>query len=70
MNTGFAVANIPLFTIGKFEIYRLILCNIVCEGLLSLIFAYFSFNDMGKVSFVLNCASLKNAILKRIFNIF
>lgn len=45
---GFAVANIPLFTIGKFEIYRLILCNIVCEGLLSLIFAYFSFNDMGK----------------------
>lgn len=45
---AFAVSNIPIFTIGKFEVYRIVLCNFVCEGLLSLIFAYFSFIEMGK----------------------
>ena len=37
-----------MFTIERFEIYRIVLCNFVCEGLLSLIFAYFSFIEMGK----------------------
>lgn len=48
VDPGMAVANIPYFTVQKFELYRPILCNLVCEGILSLIFAYLSFVDMGK----------------------
>jgi len=47
-NPTLAVANIPLFTIQKFELYRLVLNHFVCEGLLSLIFVFFSFTYVGK----------------------
>jgi len=45
---GFAVANIPYFTILRFEIYRPVLCNLVCESLLSLVFICMSFVEIGK----------------------
>lgn len=44
----YALANIPSFTLGKFEIYRIILSPLVNTSLLSLIFAYLSFCELGK----------------------
>jgi len=35
--------NMPLFTLTRFELYRLILAPFVCTSLVSLVFAYFSF---------------------------
>mmetsp|Transcript_7370 Transcript_7370/g.9521 ORF Transcript_7370/g.9521 Transcript_7370/m.9521 type:complete len:350 (+) Transcript_7370:1320-2369(+) len=48
VDQGFAVANIPYFTILRFEIYRPVLCNLVCESLLSLVFICMSFVEIGK----------------------
>jgi membrane associated rhomboid family serine protease len=44
----FALANIPHYTVLKFEIYRIALSPLVCTNLLTLIFAYISFLDNGK----------------------
>eukprot|EP00586_Coscinodiscus_wailesii_P012516 CAMPEP_0172512252 /NCGR_PEP_ID=MMETSP1066-20121228/242866_1 /TAXON_ID=671091 /ORGANISM="Coscinodiscus wailesii, Strain CCMP2513" /LENGTH=347 /DNA_ID=CAMNT_0013291973 /DNA_START=96 /DNA_END=1139 /DNA_ORIENTATION=+ len=44
----FPLANIPLFTIYHFELYRIVLSPLICSSLLSLIFAYISFTDNGK----------------------
>lgn len=43
-----ALANIPLFTVQKLELYRLVLSPIVCTDFLNLLFAYLSFLDNGK----------------------
>jgi membrane associated rhomboid family serine protease len=45
---SFAVANIPHFTVFKFELYRIVLSPFICPGLFSLIFAYMSFVDNGR----------------------
>jgi hypothetical protein len=48
VNPSFAIDNIPYFTIFKFEIYRIVLSPLVCQRILSLVFAYIGFVDHGK----------------------
>lgn len=48
VDPSFAVANIPHFTIFKFELYRLLLSPFICQGFFSLVFAYISFVDNGR----------------------
>lgn len=45
---SYPLANIPLFTVFHFELYRVVLSPLVCTSLLSLVFAYISFTDNGK----------------------
>lgn len=47
-NPSFALNCIPFFTIFKFEVYRILTSALVCNSILSLIFAYISFVDHGK----------------------
>lgn len=42
------LGNIPLFTVLKFEIYRIVTSLFVCEGFFSLFLAFFSFLPTGK----------------------
>lgn len=44
----FGLANIPMFTVYKFEIYRLFTSLFVCTSFFSLSLAYFSFLPTGK----------------------
>lgn len=48
VDPSFALDNIPYFSILKFEIYRVVISPLVCQSILSLIFAYISFVDHGK----------------------
>lgn len=48
VDLSYAVSNIPLFTVFKFELYRILFSPLVCTSILSLIFAYMSFTDNGK----------------------
>lgn len=48
VDPSYAVSNIPLFTVFKFELYRILFSPLVCTSILSLIFAYMSFTDNGK----------------------
>jgi membrane associated rhomboid family serine protease len=48
IDLSLAVANIPHWTILKFEVYRLLLSPFVCTSFFSLLFAYMSFVDNGK----------------------
>jgi membrane associated rhomboid family serine protease len=48
MDLSLAVANVPQFTIFKFELYRIILSPFICPGLFSLVFAYLSFTENGR----------------------
>jgi membrane associated rhomboid family serine protease len=48
LDLTYALANIPYFTITKFEIYRIFTSLFVCTSLLSLIFTYISFVETGK----------------------
>ena len=48
VDPSFALNCIPYFTIYKFEIYRIITSPLVCQWILSLIFAYIGFVDHGK----------------------
>jgi membrane associated rhomboid family serine protease len=43
-----ALANIPLFTIQKLELYRMVTAPLLCDSLLNLVFAYLSFVENGK----------------------
>lgn len=45
---SYATATIPYFCIYRFEIYRIIISPFICQSLLSLVFAVFSFTDNGK----------------------
>lgn len=45
---SFALNCIPYFTIFKFEVYRILTSPLVCQNLLSLVFAYISFVDNAK----------------------
>ena len=47
-DTSFAFANKPVFTIYKYEVYRIITSLFICSSFFSLIFAYFSFVPVGK----------------------
>jgi len=40
--------NSPIFTLGRFELYRIILSPFVCDSLMLLVFSYFSFLRHGK----------------------
>ena len=42
------LGNVPIFTLYKFEIYRIVTSLFVCSGFLSVILAYFSFLPTGK----------------------
>lgn len=44
----FGLGNIPVFTVYKFEIYRIFTSFFVCSGFFSLVLAYFSFQPTGK----------------------
>jgi membrane associated rhomboid family serine protease len=44
----FALSNIPYYSLLRFEVYRIILSPFLCSNLLSLVFAYLSFNTSGK----------------------
>jgi membrane associated rhomboid family serine protease len=48
VDPSFAIGNIPYFTIFKFELYRIVLSPLICQSLLSLVFAYITFVDHGK----------------------
>lgn len=45
---AFSLSNIPYFSLGKLELYRIIISPLICNNLISLAFAYFSFLDHGK----------------------
>lgn len=45
---SFALGTIPYFCITRFEVYRVITAPFICQNILSLVFAYLSFIDMGK----------------------
>lgn len=47
VDPSFAASNIPLFTLFHGELYRIFTSPLVCEGLLSLVFAFLSFTDSG-----------------------
>jgi membrane associated rhomboid family serine protease len=47
-DSSFAFANKPVFTIYKYEVYRIITSLFICSSFFSLIFAYFSFVPVGK----------------------
>lgn len=44
----FSLANIPVFTVMHYEIYRIFTSIFLCTNFFSLAFAYFSFVDTGK----------------------
>lgn len=44
----FALTNIPMFTVERFELYRILTSSLLCPTLLNLIFAYLSFVESGK----------------------
>jgi membrane associated rhomboid family serine protease len=48
INPHYALANIPQFAVFQFEIYRVVLSPLVNTTLISLIFAFLSFTEMGK----------------------
>ncbi len=48
VNPSLALNCIPFFTILKFEVYRILTSPLVCQSVLSLVFAYISFVDHGK----------------------
>lgn len=45
---SYATSTIPYFCLYRFEIYRIVISPFMCQNLLSLVFAYLSFNDNGK----------------------
>lgn len=47
VNPAYALANIPLFTIFKFELYRVITSPLICTDILSLFFAFMGFMNHG-----------------------
>lgn len=48
IDLSFSVSNIPYFSLGHFEVYRILFSSLICSNLFSLVFAYFSFVDHGK----------------------
>lgn len=44
----FGLANIPYFTLVRFEIYRIVTSLFLCSSFFSLLFAYFSFLETGR----------------------
>lgn len=48
VDPSLALNCIPFFTILKFEVYRILTSPLVCQSILSLVFAYISFVDHGK----------------------
>lgn len=48
IDPSYPLANIPLFTVFHFELYRIVLSPLICTSLLSLVFSYISFTDNGK----------------------
>jgi membrane associated rhomboid family serine protease len=47
-DVNYSLSNIPYFSLGKLELYRIVLSPIICGSVISLGFAYFSFLDHGK----------------------
>lgn len=47
-NPHYALANIPHFVLFRFEVYRIILSPLVNTQLITLIFAFLSFAELGK----------------------
>eukprot|EP00804_Cyclotella_cryptica_P001943 CCRYP_007373-RB/>CCRYP_007373-RB protein AED:0.38 eAED:0.38 QI:244/0.5/0.6/1/0.5/0.6/5/0/336 len=47
VNPAYALANIPLFTIFKFELYRVLTSPLICTDILSLFFAFMGFMNHG-----------------------
>ena len=47
VNPAFALANIPRFTLWKFELYRILTSPFVCSEFLSLFFAFLGFMNHG-----------------------
>jgi len=47
-DSSFAFANKPVFTVYKFEVYRIVTSLFICSSFFSLIIAYFSFVPAGK----------------------
>ena len=45
---GYALSNIPFFTLHRFEVYRIFTSHFICAQLISLIFAYLSFTESAK----------------------
>jgi membrane associated rhomboid family serine protease len=48
VDLSYATATVPFFCLFKFEIYRIIISPFICQSILSLVFAVFSFTDNGK----------------------
>mmetsp|Transcript_6598 Transcript_6598/g.9678 ORF Transcript_6598/g.9678 Transcript_6598/m.9678 type:complete len:323 (+) Transcript_6598:133-1101(+) len=45
---SYALGTIPYFCITRFELYRVVTAPFICQNILSLVFSYLSFIDMGK----------------------
>lgn len=78
---SYAASNIPLFTVHRFEAYRVITSNFICSNLLSLVFAFLSFTDnakrlefsMGSTAFLalaLTLSALSNCLFLAMFELF
>jgi membrane associated rhomboid family serine protease len=48
VDLSYATATVPYFCLYRFEIYRVIISPFICQSILSLVFAVFSFTDNGK----------------------
>lgn len=48
MDLSYATATVPYFCVFKFELYRIVISPMICQSILSLVFAFLSFTDNGK----------------------
>jgi membrane associated rhomboid family serine protease len=48
VDLSYATATVPYFCVFKFELYRIVISPLICQNILSLVFAFLSFTDNGK----------------------
>jgi membrane associated rhomboid family serine protease len=48
VDLSYATATIPYYCLWKFEVYRLLISPLICQSILTLVFAFLSFTDNGK----------------------
>jgi membrane associated rhomboid family serine protease len=48
VDLSYATATIPYFCLWRFEVYRLLISPLICQSILTLVFAFLSFTDNGK----------------------
>lgn len=48
VDLSYATATIPYYCLWRFEVYRLLISPLICQSILTLIFAYLSLTDNGK----------------------